>query len=195
MYLQDSGVCEELGLQKEGQVLHNLRQLAVDSLYISAGTVTTTMTPLLPRKTTAICTITYMYMYTTGADCLWTLTFGASPVDGVKLRVDVVLEVESGDREELLQALLLVNVLGHIGSCVDVENSQCCIHGAQHPLSGSLSPGTCIPSTIILYMKGWCTKMGQKALPLCLAYSHWCNVHMQFCAVQDMLVHNTYHPH
>lgn len=64
VYLQDSGVCEELGLQEEGQILHYLRQLAVDGLYISASTMTTTMTSFLPWKTTSICTITY----TVGAD-------------------------------------------------------------------------------------------------------------------------------
>ena len=61
-YLEHSGVSERLGFQQECQVLHNLCQLTIHSLHISAGNVATSMTPLLPWKTSPL--YTHMHTYT-----------------------------------------------------------------------------------------------------------------------------------
>ena len=147
LHLQHSGVGEGLGLQQEGKVLHHLCQLAVDSLHVSAGTVASTMTTLLPWQSCPLCTrhssSRISLVKNRSAQC--TLTFGTSTVDGVELGVDVILQVKPGHCNELLQALLQLYVLGHVGGRVDVQDGQRCVSGAQHALSGRLPPYAGIP--------------------------------------------------
>ena len=81
-------------------------------------------------------------------------TFILSPVDRVKLGIDIVVKVELGHADDLLDGLLQVHILGHIGGCGDVKDHLGCVNGAKNTLLCQLSPhpGFCL--YIILTMAG-----------------------------------------
>ena len=79
-------------------------------------------------------------------------TFILSSVDGVKLGVDIAVEVELGHADDLLNRLLKTHILRHVGCRGDMKDHLGSIDGAQDPLFCQLSPHTRLRLYLILRM-------------------------------------------
>ena len=101
-----------------------------------------------------------MYMYTalythTVHTCTCTCvhmqwTFALRSVDGVKLWVDILLEVEGGNGDHLLDGLLQVDLPGHVARRRHVQHHQRRVQPTQDAVPGQLAQQARIHLTVVL---------------------------------------------